>query len=60
LLQNYRLEVLVLANNSVLKPIVTIVTTVWKLKNKKIFLAKKLYTNFFLGPRALILPQCIE
>jgi len=36
--------VLVLANNSVLKPIVTIVTTIWKLKNKKTFLANKVYT----------------
>jgi hypothetical protein len=36
--------VLVLANNSVSKPIVTIVTAFWKLKNKKTFLAKKVYT----------------
>jgi hypothetical protein len=43
LLQKYRLEVLVYANNSTLKAIVTIVTPFWKLKNKKTFLAKKVY-----------------
>jgi len=34
---------LVYANNSTLKAIVTIVTPFWKLKNKKTFLAKKVY-----------------
>jgi len=35
--------VLVYIDNRLLKVIVTIVTAFWKLKNKKTFLAKKVY-----------------
>ena len=39
---------------STLKAIVTIVTPFWKLKNKKTFLAKKVYRGFYPSPEGSV------